>query len=316
MYTYFLDNISYSRDWCYSQWHDLFKHQNSCCSLIYRIAAVPILAIATFSAETAFCMNRIVTWIHGESSPEEEYFQIRQLYSFYDPILFDEGRKHVNRNRFSDILPNEPTRVKIPFDPTFYFNANWVLDFTAIASQGPLSNEIQDFWKMIWHHDVKTLVMLANPFEQARSKCCEYWKTYKYGNFSIKTISEKNIFTKKAIKIVERTIQVSHEKQTKTITQYHLQNWPDFGVVDPDILAHLVKLVAAKDNESFLVHCSAGVGRTGTFLAAYQAFKKKTSNIYHIAIELRDPQKGRAHMIQTAEQYALACGAAKLLISQ
>ena len=304
-----LSFISVSNDWCYDQWRILKNREDSICKLMGRVIMSLLLAIATIVSEISL---RIFSWISFRGSYENEYQKLVNLHPI-NHDLFSEGKKHPKRNRFCDILPNEPTRFKLKEDPDFYFNANWMLEGKAIASQGPLETEIEDFWKMVWHSDVTTLVMLANPIENGRKKCSEYWKTnllFKLPRILcrgiyVQTKSEQTVFEKGKIKIIERKIQLSKDSQTKIITQYHLQNWPDFGVVPPDVLAELVKLVSKK-NSKILAHCSAGVGRTGTFLAAYQAFQKKTRNVFAIASNLRDPYKGRVGMIQTPEQYALA----------
>ncbi|MDN3507092.1 MAG: protein-tyrosine phosphatase family protein [Simkaniaceae bacterium] len=254
-------------------------------------------------------------WIIGPGTPAEEYRKLCRLDAWH-PSLFTEAQKHPHRNRFSDVLPNESTRFKLASDPNFYFNANWVLDKQAIACQGPLETEINQFWQMVWHADVKTIAMLANPVELGRNKCSEYWKSSfssrLFAALSVQCISETTVFEKDKVKIVERTIRLTKAGKTKEVTQYHLQNWPDFGVVEPEALAKLVTLIDSKQ-APFLAHCNAGIGRTGTFLAAYQAYKQKTSQIYNIAAALRNPQKGRMGMIQTAEQYALARETAQLL---
>ncbi len=307
MASYGLNIISSSRTWCYDQWAMLKNREDPIYKKVARIAAAPLLAIATLFAE-------IFYWFCAPRSPADQWQKLIHLHSL-EKNFFLEAQKHPDRNRFSNILPNEPTRFKLAEDPNFYFNANWVLGGKAIACQGPLEAEISQFWKMVWHSDVKTIAMLANPIENGRNKCSEYWIHSPHGNISVKMQSEKTVFEEDQIKIIERTIQISKGSESKLITQYHLQNWPDFGVVSPRILGELVKLVSKKSNGSnFLAHCSAGVGRTGTFLAAYQAYQEKSRTIFAIASNLRDPQKGRVGMIQTPEQYSLANSTAKLLV--
>ena len=232
--------------------------------------------------------------------------------------LFEVAKQHPNRNRFPNILPNEPTRFKLEHDPSFYFNANWVLGGRAIACQGPLQSEIDEFWKMAWHADVAHIVMLANPIESGEDKCSQYWKSnffsWAYKEISVNCKSEAVIFESGTVKIVQRTIELTKGGKTKQVTQFHMQNWPDHGVVTPEILAKLVRTVAAQDQtQPLLVHCSAGVGRTGTFLAAYQAFKTGTPSVHSIIAHLRDPYEGRIGMVQTDKQYALAGNTAQLL---
>lgn len=290
-----------------------------CIQKITYVALAPLRVIAALFAGAWKLITLPFRWMISPGSPTEEYRKLCGLDAWH-PSLFNEARKHPNRNRFTDILPNEPTRFKMTTNPDFYFNANWVLGGKAIACQGPLETEINEFWQMVWHADVKTIAMLANPVELGRNKCSEYWKsnffTRFFASMSVHCKSETTVFEKDSVKIVERTIQITKDGETKEITQYHLQNWPDFGVVEPAVLAKLVKLIDSKrGNQPFLAHCSAGVGRTGTFLTAYQAYKQKTSQIFSIAADLRSSQKGRMGMIQTAEQYALARETAQLIIS-
>lgn len=282
----------------------------SCIRLIRKIIVAPFWAIySAFSGLLYWCFDwgKREVKVEHNLTPQGEYQKLVQLHETLDPKLFLVAQENMNRNRFSNILPNEPTRFKLNHDPSFYFNANWVMGGKALASQGPLPGEINEFCKMVWNGNIDTIVMLANPVEQGRPKCSEYWKTG--------TISEAIVYKEDGVQICERKFCIKRGEEKRIITQYHLQNWPDFGVVSPSILAKLVQLVSKKEGGGpLLAHCSAGVGRTGTFLAAYQAYQEKNGNLFRIAADLRDPEKGRVGMIQTPEQYALAKDAIALLI--
>lgn len=285
--------IDYSKNWCYAQWQG-FRQSEHLLKKIARVITLPLLLIATLFAEIGSRIYRLFV------KPENLDEQYAKLQKKADPDLFLEAQKHPNRNRYCDVLPNEPTRFKIDGDPSFYFNANWVLDQHGIACQGPMGHEIEQFWKMVDHGNIQTIVMLTNPIEGYRDKCSEYWKT--------RPFTEEKVFENGKELIVKRKIDL----KGKTIVQFHLQNWPDHGTVSPKTLAKLVKLTKNEEGK-VLAHCSAGIGRTGTFFAAYEACRQKTASIYPIAANLRDPQKGRIGMIQTLEQYHLASQTAKLL---
>jgi protein tyrosine phosphatase len=233
-----------------------------------------------------------------------EHSNLLKLDENLDPNLFIEALKHERRNRFPNILPNGPTRFKIEADPTFYFNANWVLEGRAIACQGPLPWEIDEFWRMAWEANVNTVVMLANPIEKGAHKCCKYWKKFKH--------TKKTIVSYGKERIVKRKIEVIRGNETRIFVQYHLKNWPDFKTVLPQTLGELVTLVAKRGGR-ILAHCSAGVGRTGTFLAAFEAFRKRTTAIYPIVLALRNPMTGRVGSVQTPDQYRLVLKTAELL---
>lgn len=285
--------IEYSKNWCYAQWQDLLQPEDLL-KKIARVITLPLLFIATLFAE----IGSRIRGLFVRESVEVQYAKLVQLHQNLDPRLFSAAQKHPGRNRYRDVLPNEPTRFKIQREPSFYYNANWVLKNHAIACQGPLSNEIEEFWKMVDHSGVQTIVMLTNPIEGDRDKCSEYWKTRP---FTEEKVSEL---------IVKRKIDLNG----KTIVQYHLQNWPDHGTVSATTLAELVKL-SIKEGGNVLAHCSAGIGRTGTFFTAYEACRQKTGSIFPIAANLRDPHQGRVGMIQTLEQYQLAHQAAQKLTS-
>lgn len=211
-----------------------------------------------------------------------------------DPKDFAFALQQEGRNRYSNIFPPEHTRVKSENDPTFYFNANWVLDGQAIACQGPLPNEIDEFWKMVWEGDIRTIVMLTNLVEKGVEKCSLYWGKLPYEEKSMGVAYGEQ-------RIIKRKITIERNGVAKKVVQYHLMNWPDQGTVVPEMLGEIVTLVARKE-EKFLVHCSAGVGRTGTLLTAYQAFKMKTREIKQIVQKLRTE---RVAMVQSPMQYRL-----------
>lgn len=239
----------------------------------------------------------------------QEYNRLCQATDNASPHLFRVALENRVHNRYGDVLPNEPTRFKLQNDPAFYYNANWVLDGKAIAAQGPLKTAIPQFWKMVWESDIPTIAMLANPIEEGRDKCAIYWPSSslfftnatQYGDILVTPVSEKSVFENGNEKIVKREFKIKKGAEEKTITQYHLQNWPDHGTVSPQTLAKLIQLVG---DSKVIAHCSAGIGRTGTFLAALSASVPKKS-IYQTALALRDPQKGRVGCIQTKEQYHL-----------
>lgn len=289
--------IDYSKNWCYVQWQS-FGQSEHLLKKIARVITLPMLLIATLFAEIG---SRIYRLFVKELSLDEQYAKLVQLQQNLDPNLFWEAQKHESRNRYRDVLPNDPTRFKIEGEPSFYFNANWVLNGHAIACQGPMGHEIEEFWKMVDHGNIQTIVMLTNPIEGLRDKCSEYWKT--------RPFTEEKVFENESELIVRRKIDLNG----KTITQYHLQNWPDHGTVSSKTLAELVKLTKNEEGK-ILAHCSAGIGRTGTFFAAFEAYRQGTSTIFPIAADLRDPQKGRVGMIQTLQQYHLAHQTARQLM--
>ncbi|KAK6466751.1 receptor-type tyrosine-protein phosphatase H-like isoform X3 [Huso huso] len=223
------------------------------------------------------------------------------------------------KNRFTNVLPYDWCRVKLsaidgePFSD--YINANYMPGYhTAkefIAAQGPLPNTVEDFWRMAWENQVEAIVMLTNCIENTRVKCEQYWPLdytpCTYGDISVTTSSEQ-----KQPDWTLRDFTLKHTKslESRTVKQFHFTAWPDHGV--PDNTATLIQFRALvrkfldnrERNGPAIVHCSAGVGRTGTLIALdsllLQIEREKAVGIQSFV------QKMRLHrplMVQTESQY-------------
>ncbi|XP_053400082.1 receptor-type tyrosine-protein phosphatase alpha-like [Mercenaria mercenaria] len=167
---------------------------------------------------------------------------------------------------------------------------------------------------MIWEKNVYTIAMVTNLVEEKKTKCLQYWPTVesstRYGDFTVRTESEA-IFAEFTI----RNLKVDFEegKPSRTITQFHFTAWPDHGV--PRSTSSLLQFWRKVRNNdankahTWLVHCSAGVGRTGTFIATdilYDQGKEKGSvDIHKCVRNLRDQ---RVNMVQTKDQYLFLHG--------
>ncbi|MBN3325081.1 PTPRJ phosphatase, partial [Atractosteus spatula] len=220
------------------------------------------------------------------------------------------------KNRYNNVLPYDTSRVKLsvqgnPCDD--YINANYMPGYNSkkeyIAAQGPLPGTVNDFWRMIWEKNVHTLVMLTRCNEQGRVKCEEYWpsQTKVCGNITVTLTSE--------IPLEDWTIREFKIKNTKTaetrnLRHFHFTAWPDHGVPETTELLisfrHLVRehMDQFSRNSPTIVHCSAGVGRTGTFIAIdtliYQIEREGIVDVYGIVHSLR---MHRPLMVQTEDQY-------------
>ena len=185
-------------------------------------------------------------------------------------------------NRYRNILPNALTRVALSqkgSDTTStYINANFITDAYGnpkgyIASQGPKPETAGHFWRLVWEQDSRAIVMITGLVESGREKCHRYWpdsnvKSEVYGDFFVTTKStfEGPIFT-------ETTLTLSMagaSGETREVKHFWYTDWPDHGV--PTGTAGAVSMLAAvrecsdEPKQPWVVHCSAGVGRTGTFI--------------------------------------------------
>ena len=232
-------------------------------------------------------------------------------------------------NRYSDITPFKDNRIKISTE-TGYINASPInigqKQNLFIATQGPKENTIEDFWTMVWELKSKVIVMLCNLIENEKSKCENYWEA-KMEKFKVEVKKEN---THKMY--FEREIQLINlsNKEERTVYQIHYTQWPDKGVPeskDLPIFSEINELVDKLNNdtkEPIIVHCSAGAGRTGTFISMYLLEKEIVKQIkdncsiirFNIFNLVRKLKEMRMYMVQTVVQYQLIYNFASYLLDK
>uniref|UniRef100_A0A8C5R8W7 protein-tyrosine-phosphatase n=1 Tax=Leptobrachium leishanense TaxID=445787 RepID=A0A8C5R8W7_9ANUR len=230
----------------------------------------------------------------------------------WDTAKEDENR---SKNRYGNIISYDHSRVRlqqIDGDPhSDYINANYVDGYHRprhyIATQGPMQETVKDFWRMVWQENSISVVMVTNLVEVGRVKCVRYWPddTEVYGDIKVSLIE-----TEPLAEYVIRTFTVqkkgSHE--IREIRQFHFTSWPDHGVpcYATGLLGFVrqVKFLNPPDAGPITVHCSAGAGRTGCFIAIDimldMAENEGVVDIFNCVRELRAQ---RVNMVQTEEQY-------------
>ncbi|KAM4524280.1 receptor-type tyrosine-protein phosphatase H-like [Odontesthes bonariensis] len=223
------------------------------------------------------------------------------------------------KNRFTNVLPYDWCRVKLitsaPSETLDYINASYMPGYNSnreyIATQGPLFSTVGDFWKMIWEQRVNAIVMVTNCTEGGRNKCEQYWpddrKQCLCGELLVTTRSQQ-----KESSWTLREFSVKHENNSeeRTVKHFHFTAWPDHGVPeDTGILIQFRELIRrhikGEGTEApTVVHCSAGVGRTGTIIALdvllQQLEKERAVGINAFVHKMR---LNRPHMVQTESQY-------------
>ncbi|XP_053572762.1 receptor-type tyrosine-protein phosphatase beta isoform X2 [Bombina bombina] len=235
----------------------------------------------------------------------------------FDTALLPENR---GKNRYNNILPYDSTRVKlsnVDDDPcSDYINASYTPGNSFrreyIATQGPLPGTKDDFWKMVWEQNVHNIVMVTQCVEKGRAKCDRYWPfdqdSLYYGDLIVQMMSE-SVLPEWTI----REFKICSEDQLDTarlVRHFHYTVWPDHGVPETtQSLIQFVRTVRDYINRTpgtgpTAVHCSAGVGRTGTFIALDRILQQLDSrdsvDIYGAVYDLR---LHRVHMVQTECQY-------------
>ncbi|XP_038161140.1 receptor-type tyrosine-protein phosphatase beta isoform X2 [Cyprinodon tularosa] len=225
------------------------------------------------------------------------------------------------KNRYNNILPFDSTRVKLSYledDPcSDYINASYIPGNNYrreyIATQGPLPGTKDDFWRMVWEHGVHNVIMVTQCEEKGRVKCDQYWPADKeplyYGDLVIQVLSE-SVLPEWTIREFRITSENS-SSYPRLLRHFHYTVWPDHGV--PESTQSLIQFARtvrdyvdrSPSTGATVVHCSAGVGRTGTFIALdrvlQQLDSKGSIDLYGCIFDLR---LHRQHMVQTECQYA------------
>ncbi|XP_028835711.1 tyrosine-protein phosphatase non-receptor type 2-like [Denticeps clupeoides] len=225
-----------------------------------------------------------------------------------------------DRNRYRDVSPYDHSRVRLENSENDYINASFVMMDEAqrsyILTQGPLRNTCGHFWQMMWEQRTKAVIMLNRVIEKGTEKCAQYWPTkeekemfFKDTEFSVTLMSEdvKSYYT-------IRVLQLHNTKtsESRDIYHFHYTTWPDFGVPESpaSFLNFLFKVRESGSLESnhgpAVVHCSAGIGRSGTFSLVDTCLvlmgKRKNPTSVDIQKVLLDMREYRMGLIQTADQ--------------
>nr|XP_022312496.1 uncharacterized protein LOC111117633 [Crassostrea virginica] len=231
------------------------------------------------------------------------------------PCTIGKLPENVPKNRFKTTFPYDHSRVVLlESKKGDYINANYIKNAASevayIASQGPKPNTIFDFWKMVWQENVYVIVMVTNLKEGRKLKCERYWPHSSTSHmtkdhFILRLTSEKTYanFVVHNLEILNR-----ENNETRQLTHLQYTAWPDHGTPTPlELLVFYHYVSRAKDihpENKLLVHCSAGIGRTGTFIAldALHRQGQKTGRI-NIVDYVHTMREDRMNMIQNASQY-------------
>uniref|UniRef100_A0A8D1C331 Receptor-type tyrosine-protein phosphatase eta n=2 Tax=Sus scrofa TaxID=9823 RepID=A0A8D1C331_PIG len=246
----------------------------------------------------------------------EEYEDLK-IVGINLPKYAAELAENRGKNRYNNVLPYDTSRVKLSVQTHSaddYINANYMPGYHSkrdfIATQGPLPNTLKDFWRMVWEKNVYAIVMLTKCVEQGRTKCEEYWPSKQAQDYGDITVAMTSEIVLPEWTIRDFTVKNIQTSESHPLRQFHFTSWPDHGVPDTtDLLINFRYLVRDYMKQSppespILVHCSAGVGRTGTFIAIdrliYQIENENTVDVYGIVYDLR---MHRPLMVQTEDQY-------------
>ncbi|XP_061768696.1 receptor-type tyrosine-protein phosphatase delta isoform X22 [Nerophis ophidion] len=222
------------------------------------------------------------------------------------------------KNRLVNIMPFESTRVCLQpirgVEGSDYINASFIDGYRQqkayIATQGPLAETTEDFWRMLWEHNSTIVVMLTKLREMGREKCHQYWpaeRSARYQYFVVDPMAEYNMpqYILREFKVTD-----ARDGQSRTVRQFQFTDWPEQGVpksgegfIDFIGQVHKTKEQFGQDGP-ISVHCSAGVGRTGVFITLSIALERmRYEGVVDIFQTVKMLRTQRPAMVQTEDQY-------------
>ncbi|XP_061627383.1 receptor-type tyrosine-protein phosphatase S-like isoform X19 [Phyllopteryx taeniolatus] len=222
------------------------------------------------------------------------------------------------KNRLVNIMPYETTRV--PLQPirgvegSDYINASFIDGYRQqkayIATQGPLAETTEDYWRMLWEHNSTIVVMLTKLREMGREKCHQYWpaeRSARYQYFVVDPMAEYNMpqYILREFKVTD-----ARDGQSRTVRQFQFTDWPEQGVpksgegfIDFIGQVHKTKEQFGQDGP-ITVHCSAGVGRTGVFITLSIVLERmRYEGVVDIFQTVKMLRTQRPATVQTEDQY-------------
>ncbi|KAE9413449.1 hypothetical protein Angca_006972 [Angiostrongylus cantonensis] len=302
--------------------------------VVHLMNVVPSTCVPADAIDERIRLLEAIDPVTKKSGFLEEFERIQQVDDQFSSRREGKKEQNISRNRYKNIVPFDHTRVvlkDVPPGESDYINASYIkipegppLHLYAnreyISTQGCLPNTLLDFWRMVWQENTRVIVMTTREMECSRSKCHVYWpalrEELKLRDFVVKTVEEVKVPDDDGLDMfIKRRFMVT-KKGMPQRELFHLQfiGWPDHGCPEhPESVLRFLDAVdiackkAISTQGPVIVHCSAGIGRTGTFIVIdilLNQIRHRGSScpidIPRIVMKIREQ---RSRMVQTEAQY-------------
>ncbi|XP_017582572.1 PREDICTED: receptor-type tyrosine-protein phosphatase-like N [Corvus brachyrhynchos] len=299
-------------------------------SVLLTFIALACVAVIAITVSAAFCLRRHAKQREKERlaalGPEgaaDTTFEYQCAYQAEPSICsIAQSEANLKKNRNPDYVPYDHVRIKLKAESnpsrSDFINASPIIEHDPrmpayIATQGPLSHTIADFWQMVWEHGCTVIVMLSPLAEDSVKQCDRYWPdegSSLYHIYEVNLVSE-HIWCEDFL-VRSFYLKNVQSQETRTLTQFHFLSWPAEGI--PTTTRPLLDF-RRKVNKCYrgrscpiIVHCSDGAGRTGTYILVDMVLNRMAKGVKEIDIaatleHIRDQRPG---MVQTKDQFEFA----------
>uniref|UniRef100_A0A3P8W9Y5 Receptor-type tyrosine-protein phosphatase epsilon n=1 Tax=Cynoglossus semilaevis TaxID=244447 RepID=A0A3P8W9Y5_CYNSE len=250
---------------------------------------------------------------HDRLGLEEEFRKLTNVRIMKENMRTGNLPANMKKNRVLQIIPYDFNRVILSVkrgqEFTDYINASFIDGYRQkdyfIATQGPLSHTVEDFWRMVWEWRCHSIVMLTELKEREQEKCFQYWPSEgstTFGDYTVELTGDSQCET---FTLKDMVLSYKSEKQSQHVRHFHFHGWPEIGIPAEgrgmiDIIAAVQRQQQQSGNRPIIVHCSAGAGRTGTFIALSNILERvKAEGLLDVFQTVKSLRMQRPHMVQT-----------------
>uniref|UniRef100_A0AAX7V6Z4 protein-tyrosine-phosphatase n=1 Tax=Astatotilapia calliptera TaxID=8154 RepID=A0AAX7V6Z4_ASTCA len=250
---------------------------------------------------------------HDRLGLEEEFRKLTNVRIMKENMRTGNLPANMKKNRVLQIIPYDFNRVILSVkrgqEFTDYINASFIDVSTPSRPPGPLSHTVEDFWRMVWEWRCHSIVMLTELKEREQEKCYRYWPSegsVTFGDYTVELTGDTQCET---FTLKDMVLTYRPEKQSQHVRHFHFHGWPEIGIPAEgrgmiDIIAAVQRQQQQSGNRPIIVHCSAGAGRTGTFIALSNILERvKAEGLLDVFQTVKSLRMQRPHMVQTVEQY-------------